>query len=294
MMHATQVYVSDAWMAADETVAKPTPWRGARAITLVLPLSMLEYRCVRSLPKVNERVLKRMIAANPDRFFPLDLGELVTTAEWITASPDAPVARAYAIARSTLNAMLAIADRRGMRVAAVRPEGGGRTASLLPEDVRRSTRRAVLSSALSSLVVVAAWGVGAAQLAVLGVRSEARRLEVADPPAVASARRARDSLELLLRDAREVETDRGRTRQMINALADIGDALEQGGYLTSLTLRNGAVVEATAMTTVPDVSLPQLLRVRAMRGMRVDGPLTLEQRDSTMWSRVSLTGRGQR
>lgn len=294
MMHATQVYVSDEWMAADDTVAKPTPWRGARAIALVLPLSMLEYRCVRSLPKVNERVLKRMIAANPDRFFPLDLGELVTTAEWITASPDAPVARAYAIARSTLNAMLAIADRRGMRVVAVRPAGGGRTTSLLPEDVRRSTWRAVLSSALNSLVVVAAWGVGAAQLAVLGVRSERRMLEVADPPAVTSARRARDSLALLLRDLREAETDRARTRQMVNALADIGDALAQGGYLTSLTLRNGAVVEATVMTPVPDLSLPQLLRVSAMRGMRVDGPLTLEQRDSTMWSRVSIAGRGQR
>lgn len=294
MTHSMEVYVSDEWMAADDTTARPTLWRSVRATTLVLPLSNLEYRCVRSLPKVNERVLKRMIAANPDRFFPLDLGELVTTAEWITASPDAPVARTYAIARSTLNAMLSIAERRGLRVVAVRPEGGGRATSLLPEDVRRSRWRSAFVSALNSFVVVAAWGVGAAQLAILGVRSESRTLEGADPPAVASARRARDSLSLLLGDIRAVESNRAQTREMVDALANIGDALEQGGYLTSLTLRNGAVIEATVMTPVPDVSVPQLLRVNAMRGMRVDGPLTLEQRDSTMWSRVSLAGRGKR
>jgi hypothetical protein len=222
--------------------------RGDAVVLLDNP--WVEVRDVSGLPKLGVQHLRKLVAANPTRFFPRCDETPQTAARWInsgTSREANAVARVAAGSPAALHAIMSGAAEAGISIATIQC-AADRRLRLVPEALlvvqrrrgrRRLVRAAVLMVSCCTLAMVS-WMVDGNRRDA-AVRSEMERLRPVALAALGAQRQVLEAEELLdsLAATRVRRTEAAAT--VVAIVAAMGDA----AHLEAITWNEGGTGEAT-------------------------------------------------
>lgn len=270
-------------------LADSTSVRG-HTVRVVLGTPPCHRRELAGLPPLSRSALRRHVAANEDRYFPLTSGGLTLDAHWM-APRAGGTAVAYAVDTEWLRTLLRALESYGVRVDGVQPEGivAGRI-DLTPAEDRRTQRERELQRVVNTACATAVASVLAVHLATAGVRHNRRATELSAPALAA----LRASSVLMQQAASQELTDsilaseEGMGRRLAASLASITNSVPDSARLVRLELTDGRPTRIAMIAQNPGSFLERLRRLGLSPRLSILDTPTLVQRGEAMWLSVEL------
>ncbi|MBK8059778.1 MAG: hypothetical protein IPK33_18505 [Gemmatimonadetes bacterium] len=296
------VVKTTSWAANDavandlaQALGGSTPVRG-HSVRIVLGSPPCHRRELAGLPPMSRSALRRHVAANEDRYFPLTSGGLTLDAHW-AATRAGGTAVAYAVDTTWLRSLLRALDSYGVRVESVQPEGvvAGRIDLTPLEDRKKQREREVQRVIYTACATVVASAL-AVHLATVGVRHNRRTTERSTPaPTVlrASSALMRQAASQALTDTILTEEE-GMSRRLAASLGSITNAVPDSARLVRLELTDGRPTRIAMIAQDPGRFLERLRSAGLSTRLRVLDTPTLVQRGEAMWLSVELREDGSR
>jgi hypothetical protein len=263
-----------------------------RRLMVVVELPLVQRRLLTDLPPVRQAELNRLVARAAPRFFRQNGHPLVSAAVWDEASsPARRLATAVALDGILAEAIVAGAERAGLRLEDILPDGGNPDLSLLPRAEHERRRRSGWQGLTRLAALVALLWLVVIALARLQLRLETRQVEAElvrlQPPrqALVGARQAMDSAGDLLTALDLAEA--GRTR-LATRLAALVRALPDSTFLTALTLDTAGVGRASGRTQGVGRLVSALEAAPGLGTVRLEGATVRDTIAGGVWERFSL------
>lgn len=283
-----RVTVTREWLHAED-VPRSSQKRGE--VILLLTPGLAERRTIRSVPRVRSATLRRIVAANVERFFPVLGPEVATTAEWVVDTDGERKARAYAVEGQVIAALLSVAARRGLLPIDIRPEGGGRGTSLLPEALRLRHRKTLMRHVVGAMTALMLMTSGTLEVMRRGVDRDRLGLALEETEQIVQARTNLATLEGLRKRGRVASEDRAATGLMIRRLVRLNGALVGGGVLTALHLKAGSITSVAMLTPRPSDAADSVAAVQSRPQLYHEAGPTLEAGEQGLVTRMALAAR---
>ena len=268
--------------------AEPAERCGRLAVVLERP--PVQTRTLTDLPPVNTQELGALVAHQAARFFRKNGHPLVTDAAW-AANGRGRVAHAAAIEEPVVAAIVAGARAAGLAIEGLAPLDSPAALMLLPpaeRAVRAGAERRLLRRL--GLASAAVW-IGALGLfvgrPVLERRAIDKELAALAAPlaAVGAARRELRKADATLQAAAAIEGERGRSLELLGALAQ---ALPDSAALSSLTWSAAGAGAVTGYARSAADVVARIERTRVVRAPRLDGPVIQETIAGREWQRFTI------
>jgi hypothetical protein len=263
-----------------------------RSLTVLVAPPLVQRRTLTDLPPVRPAELSRLVAQAAPRFFRQNGHPLVSAAAWQDSGENSGrVAQAAALDIDLAEAIVAGADRAGLRLLDIHPEPATPGLSLLPPEERaRRRRREWRRVAHLAVGAVAVWLLLGA---FLGVRLlvDTRRVEheiarlAAPRRALLAARQQMDSAGDMLTALDGAQAARPLMAARIAALVH---ALPDSTYLTALSLDSAGRGVAAGRTRGVGALVDVLDTTLGLGPVRLEGATVRDTTAGVAWERFSL------
>jgi len=294
------VWSADLSYGAEESLADALASLGEPVIRQGLPLRivvlveppLVQRRSLADLPPVRQVELTQLVARAAPRFFRQNGHLLVSAAAWAEeGSPRQRVARAAAIDTEVAEAIVAGANRAGLRLEDILVAGETLSLSLLPPTERNRRRRLEWRGVLALAAVVAGLWLMVLVAAGARLRVEARQVNaelarLQEPRrALLAARQAMDSASDMLVALDRAQLDRNRMSTWLTILVK---ALPDSTFLTGLILDSAGRGIATGRTVRVGQLVEALEAAPNLGAVRLEGATVRDTVAGIQWERFSL------